>query len=318
MRDRHRGRVIATATREGLAAARRAPRLVVTLWLVNLTLALAAGVPGFLALRSAIALLPAADALADGFSLGILVDLAEMRPGLFGGLALSALGVAFLGLLVGAAATGGALEILMSRDDRPFAHRFGRGAGRFFGRFLRAGLLAGVVGAGVAALVAGPVLALGGWLRRESSSEALSHLVLLGGVALAALVILLALLALDAARILIVREDVRRTLPVLRSCFAVVLGHPVKWVGTWGVNAILGVLALGLYVAFRNAVPAGTGTLILLMLVAQQVFVVVRAGLRVALLGSEIALVGRLRPLPVTAAPEPPQPASGPEPPPSA
>ena len=129
---------------------------------------------------------------------------------------------------------------------------------------------------------------------------------LLGG-----LVVLLALLALDAARVRIVREDARRVLPLLRAGFAVVLGHPVKWLGTWGVNAVLGALALGLYVAFRNAVPAGTGPLVVLMVVAQQAFVLVRSGLRVALLGSEIALVERLRPLP---APAPPQPAVEPLP----
>lgn len=306
--------MIVTATREGLGALRRAPRLAVTLWLVNLTLALAAGVPGWLALRSAIGLLPGADALGDGFSLGVLLDLVEMRPGLLGGLFLSALGVASLGLVVGAAVTGGALEVLASRDDRPFGHRFGRGAGRFFSRFLRAGILASLAGGLTAALLAGPLLAVGGRLRRESGHEALSGLVWLAGLAVAALVVVLALLALDAARIRIVREDTRRVLPLLRSGFAVVIGHPGKWLGTWGVNALLVALALGLYVAFRNAVPAGTGPLILLMILAQQTFVLVRSGLRVALLGSEIALVERLRPLPPAPAPESPQPDAPPEP----
>jgi len=343
--------MIAKATREGLAALRRHPRLAVALWLLNLALALAAGVPGFLALRSAISLLPEADALANGFSMGVLVDLVEMRPGLLGGLALSALGVAFLGLLAGAAATGGALEVLMSEDDdRPFGHRFGRGAGRFFLRFLRAGLLAGLAGAlgaallggpllglgarlrresgsealshlvslsgfalaGLAgalgaALLGGPLLGLGARLRRESGSEALSHLVSLSGFALAGLAFLLALLALDAARVRIVREDARRVLPMLRSGFAVVLGHPLKWLGTWGVNALLGLLALALYLLFRNVVPAGTVPLVLLMVAAQQAFVLVRSGLRVVLLGSEIVLVERLRPrpAPVVAPPQP-------------
>jgi hypothetical protein len=125
-------------------------------------------------------------------------------------------------------------------------------------------------------------------------------------------VILLALLALDAARVRIVREDARRVLPLLRSGFAVVLGHPVKWLGTWGVNALLGLAALALYLAFRNAVPAGTGPLVLVLFVAQQAFVLVRAWLRVALLGSEIALVERLRPL--LAAPAPSQPVEEPPP----
>jgi hypothetical protein len=154
-------------------------------------------------------------------------------------------------------------------------------------------------------------------MRRESGAEVASLLVSLGGVLLAGLVVLLALLALDAARVRVVREDARRVLPLLRSGFAVVLGHPVKWLGTWGVNAALGGLALALYLAFRHAVPARTGALVVLMALAQQAFVLTRAWLRVALLGSEIALVERLRPLPPLAAlpAEAPQPASGPEPP---
>jgi hypothetical protein len=304
--------MIATATREGFAALRRHPALAVTLWLLNLVLALAVGLPGFFALRSAIGLLPEADVLANGFSMGVVVDLVEMRPGLLGGLALSALGAAFLGLLAGAAATGGALEVMMSRDERPFAHRFGRGAGRFFFRFLRAGLLAALAGAIVAALLGGPILAVGGRLRRESGSEALADLVSLSGLAVAGLVVLLALLALDAARVRIVREDARRVLPMLRSGFAVVLGHPVKWLGTWGVNALLGALALALYLAFRNGVPSTTVPLVLLMFAAQQAFVLVRSGLRVALLASEMALVERLRPRPAVEAP--PQPVAEPAP----
>jgi hypothetical protein len=312
--------MIARATREGLSAAGRNPRLAASLWLVNLALALSAGVPGFLALRSAIGLLPGADPLRGGFDLAVLTDLVEMRPGLLGGLFLSAAGLAFLGLLVGAAVAGGAFEVLMSRDDRPFAHRFGRGAGRFFVRFVRAGLLAGLLGALAAALLAGPLFAVGGRLRHESGAEVVSHLVALGAALVAGLVFLLALLALDAARIRIVREDSRRVLPQLRSGLAVVLGHPVKWLGTWGANAFLGALALGLYLAFRNSVPAGTGPLILLMAVAQQAFVLVRSWLRVALLGSEIALVEELRPRPAAPAPadpETPQPVIEPEPPPA-
>jgi hypothetical protein len=298
--------MIASATREGLAASRRHPRLAVTLWLLNLALALAAGVPGWLALRSAIGLLPGTDALGGGLSLGVLFDLVELRPGLLGGLALTALGIAGLGLLLGAAATGGALEVLTSRDGRPFAHRFGRGAGRFFFRFVRAGLLAGVAGALVTALVALPLFAAFGRMRRESGAELLSNLLSLAGLGLAGLVVLLTLLVLDAARIRIVREDARRVLPLLRSGVAVVLGHPLKWLGTWGVNALLGLGALGLYLAFRNTVPAGEPPLIFLMVVAQQAFVLIRSWLRVALLGSEQALVERLRPPPaVSASPQP-------------
>jgi hypothetical protein len=304
--------MIATVTREGFAAARRNPRLAATLWLLNLALALAAGVPGWLALSSVIGPLPEADGLRERFSMGLLVDLVEMRPGLIGGLALAAAGVAFLGLLVGAAATGGALEVLTSRDDRPFAHRFGRGAGRFFVRFLRAGLAALVVAALGAAVTAGPLFALSGRLRRESGSELAANGAFFAGLLVGGLAVLLCLLALDAARVRVVREDARRVLPLLRSGFGVVLGHPAKWLGTWGANAAVLLLALVVYLAFRNVVPASTAALVAALFLVQQAFVFVRAWLRVALLASERELVERLRPLPPAA--PPPQPAVEPEP----
>jgi hypothetical protein len=78
------------------------------------------------------------------------------------------------------------------------------------------------------------------------------------------------------------------------------------------VNAAALFAALALYLAFRDAVPASTGPLVALLFVVQQVFVLLRSWLRVALLGSERALVERLRPLPVAA--PPPQPAVEPEP----
>ena len=294
--------MVLAATREGLASARRAPGVAVTLWLVNLALALSAGVPAFLALRSAIGKLPGADALAGGFDVGILIDLVETRPGLLDGLALSAAGVAFLGLLAGAAATGGVLEVLSSRaDDRPFGHRFGRGAGRFFLRFARAGLLAGAGAVLAAAVVAGPLVALSGRMRRETGAEVGSAVVALCALLLAGVVVLVFLLALDAARIGIVREDARRVLPLVGSALGVVVRHPLAWLGTWALNAALWALALSVYLAVRRLVPAGTGPLVLAMALAQQAFVLARAWLRVALLGSEMALVSRLRPVPVPA-----------------
>ena len=64
---------------------------------------------------------------------------------------------------------------------------------------------------------AGPLLALSRYVRRESGSEWLALAVLLLALAAAGLVVLLALLVQDAARVLVVRGDLRRVLPALRS-----------------------------------------------------------------------------------------------------
>jgi hypothetical protein len=294
--------MIAAVTREGLGRALRVPRLAVVVWLVNLALAMAAGVPGWLALHSALGPLPATDAIGEGLSFSVVADLGEMRPGLLGGLGLSALGAAFLGLVLGAAVTGGLLEVLMSRDERPFAHRFGYGAGRFFGRFARAGLVAVVLG-GLAALLAALPFALLGRAARGSAWEPARLAAALATGLAAFLVFLLALLALDAARILIVRDDLRRVAPALRSGFRVVLGRPIRWLGAWAVNALLVGLAAAAYLALSGALVPPSGPFLLALVLLQQAFALTRAGLRVALLGSEAGLVERLLPRPA----EPPR-----------
>jgi len=217
--------MIASATRQGLAGLRRHPVSALTLWLLNLVLALAAGVPGFLALRSAH--LPAAggDALADGFQPGCLVDLVEMRRGSSVASPSPAVGVAFWASSSGAA-TGGALEVLMSRDDRLSPTALDAGPAVSSSASSAPGSSPAWPAPSWPPLLAGPILAVGGRLRRESGSEVLSNIVSLSGLAVAGLVFLLALLALDAARVRIVREDARRVLPMLRSGFAVVLSHP--------------------------------------------------------------------------------------------
>jgi hypothetical protein len=234
-------------------------------------------------------LLPAADSLAEAFSFGVLADLVELRPGLIGGLGAAAAAVFGLGLLVGLVASGVALEVLTSGDDRPFAHRFGRGAFRFFARFLRLGATTLVLAALLALLVAGPLFALNRYVRRESGSEWLALAVLFAALVAGGLVVLLALLVQDAARVLVVRGDLHRVLPALRAAVALVWRHPAKWLGAWAWNAALLGLVFAAYLALANAIPAVPGLLALVLL--QQLFVLVRCGLRVALLGAEIALV---------------------------
>jgi hypothetical protein len=282
------------ATAQGLEAASRNKRLAATLWLFNLALALAAAVPAWRALDAAIGLLPAADSLAEAFSFGVLADLTELRPGLLGGLGAAAAAVFALGLLVGLVASGGSLEVLTSSDDRPFAHRFGRGAFRFFARFLRLGATTLVVSVLLAILVAGPLLALHRYVRRESGSEWLALAVLSSALAAAGLVVLLALLVQDAARVLVVRGDLRRVLPALRSAMALVFHHPGRWLGAWAANVLLLGVAFAAYLALANAIPAGRALVALVALVLlQQLFVLVRCHLRVALLGAQVARVPR-------------------------
>ncbi len=267
-----------------------------TLWLASLALALAVALPQWLALSDAMGPLPGTDVLAEALRLGVVADLEELHPGLvvgFGRAGLAAFGLAFL---VGLATTGGTLDVLTSGHDRPFAHRFGRGAGRFFGRFLRLSLVTLVAAALLLALTAAPLLAWSRYLRRESGSEWLAMVVWLSAIVAAGLALLVALLVQDAARVRVAREDERRVFALWRSSAGLVLGHPLKWLRVWSWNALLLLACFVVYAALAETIPAGPGPLLVVLVALQQAFVLARCGLRVALLNAEIELVGTLRP----------------------
>jgi len=295
------------ATARGAAAARANLRLVAALWLVNLALALAAGLPGWLTLSEVMGPLPRADALSESLRFGVVADLAELYPELLTHISRAAIAAFGLAWIVALAATGGTLEVLTSRDARSFAHRFGRGAGRYFGRFLRLALISLVAAPLLVGVTAGPLLAWSRYLRRESGSEWLAMSVWTLALAAAGLALLLTLLVQDAARVRLVREDARRVFREWRSAVVLVLGHPAKWLGVWSWNALALAVAFALFLAVSSAVPPRPLLVVLVLL--QQAYVLVRCGLRVALVGAEVELVSSLRPPPAA---EPPAPVAPP------
>lgn len=300
------------ATAAGFRTISRHRRLVFVLWAFGLALSLAATFPLWRALAAAIGPLPHADSLR--FSAEIFADLVELRPGLMTGLGAAAASTFGLGLLLGLVFAGGALEVLSSRDDHPFAHRFGRGAFRFFGRFLRLGAITCAIAVPLAALVGGPLFALSARLRRDSGSEWLAIGTWVAALLAIGLVVLVALLVQDAARVRIVTTDERRVRKALRPALSIVWRGKTAWLGTWLLNALVLLVLFAAYVAAAEAIPAGRALFLLLLL--QQAFVLSRCGLRVALLGSEVALVGALTPPPPAPIVEPPLvPDPGPTPP---
>jgi hypothetical protein len=272
----------------GLGRAAAQPRLAALLWLANLVPAAIVGFPVFVHLRASLATAPEADLLLDGPSLGLLSELAREGRGFSATVNQLLLAAAALALLCNALTAGGTLEALTSRDERPLGHRFGRGAGRFFGRFVRAGIAAGLLSLFVLGLLAA-VLRAASRPFEDSPWEpmpltlAAIRLLLLG----AALVVVL--MALDLARVRIVKQDAHKTLRLFLASFFLVLRHPVRLLGLWAVNGLFLLALLAAYFAYCGAVPAKTGPAIAALFLVQQLVMLGRAGLRVGLYAGEIA-----------------------------
>lgn len=287
--------MISHAIGYGLGTATRRPRLALTLWVWNLAIAAVVAFPVWHWWSDAFGNAPAADSLLNRLDFAVLTDLTHYNRTSAWSVARSSFTAGiFVALLTNSLLVGGVLEILLTDDSRSFMHRFFRGAGHFFWRFLR--MLAMSVVAGLIAVTA--VGAVVGLILRplaESAWEpgwvlaAILQLVVLG------LVVLWFYLALDYARIRVALDDSKRTL----RAWVGSLGFVCRRVfGTYVITIVIALLLLavaGLYVGYCAAIPASTGVTILLMLIVQQAFMIVRSGLRVAHLGAEVDYYRQVR-----------------------
>lgn len=274
-----------------LRRAWRTPRLTLLLWGSHLAIAGVAFYPVLRHLDGALAQSPAGDEFLRRFSLPLFADL--MRAGGTWGGAIGQLltVVVVLTLLWNVLAAGGALESLLSGDPPRLAHRFGRGAGRFFGRFLRMGLAAAPMALLLAGVFAGPIFGIRGSL--DDSAEGAKFWLGLAGVMVALCAILLVQLALDLARVRVARDDVSKGVRVFRSTLGAVLRRPWQVLAIWVPLALAFAVVSALYLGLRQILPAGAGAPLLALFLAQQLVMIARAGMRVALWSGEIALVDR-------------------------
>lgn len=287
--------MVITCSRDGLLAAWRRPGLVVVLWVWNLLFAAVIAIPAWRWWYDSTAWKPEADVLLRRFSLGVMAELLrnDSSPGLLITVFLALAVVAFIGQ---ALVAGGTIEVLTSDDARSLPHRFFRGAGHFFWRFLRVA----VVGALTLLISATAVLAAFGPLGRalgEVDWEPAWYLGQVTSLLIIALLALVVVLAVDYARIQMATEDSRRAVVTLFRSLWFVIGHLRATVGLWFVMAAATAALLASYLFLRTVVPSDTAGLILLIVVLQQAAMLVRAGLRVALVGGEIEVWERYNPL---------------------
>ncbi|HEY3130466.1 MAG TPA: hypothetical protein VGL91_13480 [Acidobacteriota bacterium] len=267
----------------------RQKKAITLVWISQLVLAAVVAIPVFVWWSQILNRSLEGDVLLQRFSFQVFQELAQYdrtQVWSLGGTIIAC--VVGLALLTDTLLVGGILHVLSAQNQESLLHLFFCGAGRFFLRFLR--LL--IVGALPALLV---VVFFNSALRRffdfvsrDTSSEVLPVLLFLLRYAAVILVILFFKLILDYTRIRSSLQDRRDMLRQLWFSLRFVIGHLV---GTFAILCgvgVAGLLLYGIYAVVRTVVPSNNWGLILLMIVLQQSTMILRSGLRVALLASEL------------------------------
>ncbi len=307
------------AVRNGAARLARARRVVVWLWLANLLFALPLAVAVGASIGNSIGASQVAERLLEGLDLIWHSEYAAVTDGVGGTLQPSQVGVgAFLdnlelwfsgalfelepGLvaagvlyaLVWALLLGGVLAYLQSGDVPTVRGFFGFG-GEFFFRFVRLTAVVGVLYYGV--------FRFSRWLfarlehlTRDVTAEKSVLLVYLGAAALVLLLLVFLRMISDYAKIAMVIEDRRSALLAALRGARFVAGKPLRTFGLVLLIAGVGAVALYLYSQVAPGVGQATWLAVIGAFLVSQLFLIVRLGLRLTLLGAELDLYERTSP----------------------
>ena len=312
------GVIAATAT--GLSRALGSPRIVLCLWLLNLLVALPAAVAIGESIRESVGHSLADEGLRSGLDLGWYGEFYDgatelertFRPSVVGvGALLDNLeswfsgemfsghrGIVALGLvwaLLWTLLIGGVLEqVSRARAGLTFGTVLAKGAG-YFWRMLRLGVFSGVLYYWIYRFAR----KLFPWIEdatRDVTAERTVLVYNLLGAVLILLLFFLVRLSFDYAKIAVVRENRRSAVLAALRGVGFVLSNPRRTLGTGLVFVVLG---LGLTLVYAGIAPgagqSGWWSLLAAFFVGQALLVL-KLGLRVALLGAESAVYsGRSR-----------------------
>jgi hypothetical protein len=283
--------------RHGFRVAARRPGVVTAIWGWHLVLGFALALPMFRWLYAATAYRPEADALAERFSIGGLIDLLQfdsapilriMNTAVAGGLLVAV----FASPLLLAATLASVRDA--SRDRR----ELGAAAAALYWPFL----LVIVIGRAVSGAAAGLTAALAGLALTPLSRSAWEPGFLWAAVIQAGTAVLVAVLLLAAVDYALVRLEAGRSPGALSAWLAGVreaVTRPGLTLGMWaGAGSVLA-LAVGVYATLREftsrgAVGAPSVVALGVAFVLQQAFMFTRTWLRVGLLAAEQDASGRL------------------------
>jgi hypothetical protein len=270
-------------------------RTAILLWTANIALAIVALLPTWWWWSRTI-MLPETDPLLERFQVGIFRDL-MIDGGSFGVLTLGLIvvGLIVVALPISVFLSGGTLEVLITEEGMPFVQRFLRGGAHFFWRFLRLMVIGGVVMIVSIGATAMGVNYLVGPLMRSNWPPGVHAALAIEAVAIG-VVLMYFLLSFDYARIRLALSDRGGVLRAWLSSLALVARHPVR---TYGLACVFGVLFVAAAAGYLLAIARlGSHTMGLILggIALQQLFVLVRAALRVGLLAGEMELYQWLRP----------------------
>jgi hypothetical protein len=290
---------IARIFRQACRRALRTPRLTLLLYCFNLLLAFPVAHAFHATLQKEFGRSLAPERLLPGFDFTVFADFLNLHGGAVDAVLRTVVPLALLGMIVGPFLTGGVIAAVRAQEAPVSVRKFFRDGGYHYGRMFRLFLLFGLV---TVLLLAGGITLLGGIVSAvddDAVSEVSSIVAALFGTGIICLLLAVVFAAAEFTRIAVVASDSRR---MVRAAVTGI-GFAFRNIGAIAGLFLLFVVAAAVLIAaywwFEGMFTAESGPTIAFLFLLQQLFVVLRIVLRIALIAGENLVYEARKPEPV-------------------
>lgn len=290
---------IARIFRQALRRALGTPRLILLLYCFNLLLAIPAAQAFRATLQEEFGRSLAPQRLLAGFDFTVFADFMNLHGGAVNAALRAIVPLVALGMIMAPFLSGAAIAAIRTEGIRPSVRTMFRDGGLYYGRLFRLLLLFGLVtvlllGAG-STLLAGIVSAVDDDAVSEISSVVAAFI----GAGLIGLLLTIVFAAAEFARIAAVAGNSRRMVRAAFGGFSFAFRNIGTIAGLLLLFAVAAAVLIAAYWWLEGILPAESGSSIALLFLLQQLFIVFRIVLRIALIAGENHVYEERKPEPV-------------------
>jgi len=284
----------------GIRMANSAGRVILTLYVLNLLLAIPIALGFRATVTAAFGGSMGPGNLVEGFDFTVVQDFMNRHGEEIQPLSRQMAGFAFLSMLLSTFLAGGTLSFLREKNGSFSAEAFFKGCGKYFSRFFRLFLIFGILLILLAVILSVGLGTAFTQVAEGASSEVTAFAAFIAVGMAFLLPVMLLMMAADYAKVITVAHDARSMAGVTSDAVRFILKNFFPAVSLQLMLLLLALLLIAAYWGFEGLIGMTSSLSIVVVFLVQQVFMTLRMWVRVTFFAGETTLYEARKPQPVS------------------
>lgn len=284
---------IITSYASGFKATFNTKKLVTTIYVITLLMALILAIPFSGTIQKEAGNSMAFNALLKGFDYTVYQDFMNHFARAIQPYISTAIWMGIFYLLFTIFFEGGILTVLKRKENKFTLRFFWEASAKYFSRFLRLALYMIILQAIIAVILFFILAAILSSVYKSAPNESYIFYTVLIGVIIYLLIFIFLLIVTDYAKVMMVENDEYRSLRTILRSFGFSFKHFLSTYSLYLLLLVVPIFLFLIYFKIESAIGMSSGWRILLIFIIQQLLVWSRIFTKIWILGSELTLYGK-------------------------